>query len=115
MIQDAVKRLHDIGGQLTDELDAHQLALATSAIDALSHPLSVADIRALLLLLPNGGDTASELNWNILHAIEASPVWPLWDTLRDDENKWVQILRRRLANAGLQPPSSRPLSTQNGH
>ena len=105
MVQDAVKRLHDIGGQLTDKLDTQQLALATSAIDALSRPLSAADIRALLLLLPKGGDTASELNWTILHAIEASPAWPLWDTLRDDESKWVQILRRRLANAGIQPPS----------
>jgi hypothetical protein len=58
----------------------------------------------LLLLLPDGGDTASGLNWTILHAIEASPVWPLWDTLRSDENEWAKILRRRLANAGIQPP-----------
>jgi hypothetical protein len=104
VVQDAVKRLHDIGGQLTDNLNDQQLAAATSAIDGLSHPLSAADIRALLLLLPDGGDTASEINWTILHAIEASPVWPLRDALRNDENKWVQILRRRLANAGIQPP-----------
>jgi hypothetical protein len=104
VVQNAVKRLHDIGGQLTDKLDDQQLAAATSAIDALSHPLSAEDIRALLLLLPDGGDTASGLNWTILHAIEASPVWPLWETLGSNENEWVQILRRRLANAGLQPP-----------
>ena len=104
MVQSAVKRLRDIGGQLTDKLDDQQLVAATSAIDALSHPLSAEDIRALLLLLPDGGDTASGLNWTILHAIEASPVWPLWDTLRNNENEWVQILRRRLANAGVPPP-----------
>jgi hypothetical protein len=104
LVQNAVKQLHDIGGQLTDKLDNRQLAAATSAIDALSHPLSAEDIRALLLLLPDGGDTASGLNWTILHAIEASPVWPLWDTLRSDENEWAKILRRRLANAGIQPP-----------
>jgi len=105
VVQDAVKRLHDIGGHLTDNLDTHQLAAATSSIDALSHPLSAEDIRALLLLLPEGGDTASGLNWTILHAIEASPAWPLWDTVRNDESEWVQILRRRLVNAGLQAPS----------
>lgn len=104
MVQNAVKRLHDIGGQLTDRLDDQQLAAATSAIDALSHPLSGDDIRALLLLLPEGGDTASGINWTILHAIEASPVWPLWDALHSNENEWVQILRRRLANAGFHPP-----------
>jgi hypothetical protein len=104
MLQDAVRRLHDVGGQLSDELDAEQLAQATASIDLLSHPLSAEDIRALMLLLPSGGDTASGLNWTILHAIEASPVWPLWDTLRSDENEWVRILRLRLANAGLQPP-----------
>jgi len=104
VVQSAVKRLRDIGGQLTDKLDDQQFAAATSAIDALSHPLSAEDIRALLLLLSEGGDTASGLNWTILHAIEASPVWPLWDTLRNNENEWVQILRRRLANAGVPPP-----------
>ena len=106
MVQDAVKRLQGIGHQLTDELDAQQLAVVTTYIDALTHPLSPDDIRALLLLLPEGGDTAAGLNWSILHAIEASPVWPLWDALRNDRSEWVQILRRRLANAGLHPPSS---------
>ena len=105
MVQDAVRRLHDVGGHLSDALDAEQLAQATASIDQLSHPLSPEDIRALLLLLPSGGDTASGLNWTILHAIEASPVWPLWDTLRGDENEWVRILRLRLANAGMYPPA----------
>jgi len=105
VVQIAVKRLRDIGGQLTDELNAHQLAAATSHIDALTHPLSRDDIESLLLLLPDNGDTASGLNWNVLHAIEASPVWPLWDTLKNDRSEWVQILRRRLANTGVQPPA----------
>ena len=107
MVQDAIKRLHDIGGQLTDKLDVQQLAAATLHIDALTHPLSAEDIRALMLLLPEGGDTASGFNWTLLHAIEASPVWPLWDTLRSDGSEWVRILRGRLANAGMQPPSPR--------
>jgi hypothetical protein len=104
VVQSAIKRLHDIGGQLTDRMDDRQLAAATYAIDALSHPLSAEDIRALLLLLPSDGDTASGLNWAILHAIEASPVWPLWDVLRNDTNGWIKILSSRLANSGIHPP-----------
>ena len=106
MVQEAVRQLHDIGGQLTDQLTDQQLAAATAGIDAFKHPLSEADIKALLLLLPDEGDTASGLNWTILHAIEASPVWPLWDTLRNEQNEWVRIFMLRLANAGEYPPSS---------
>ena len=104
MIQTAVKRLRAIGGQLTDQLDTRQLAEATSATDAFTHPLSPEDIRALLLLLPDGGDTASGVNWTILHAIEASPAWPVWDTLERADNEWIAIFEARLANAGLHPP-----------
>lgn len=100
MVQIAVKGLRDLGVQLTDGLDACQLAEASLHIDALTHPLSRDDICALLPLLPDGGDTASGLNWAVLHAIEASPVWPLWDALKNDDSEWVQILRRRLANTG---------------
>jgi hypothetical protein len=106
VVQDAVRRLHDIGGQLTDKLNAQQLADATACIDVLKHPLSSDDIRALLLLLPEGGDTASGLNWTIAHAIEASPAWPLWETLKNERSEWVRILRRRLANAGELPPQA---------
>ncbi len=105
VVQDAVKRLHGVGGQLTDGLTDQQLAKATALVDALRHPLSAEDIKALMLLLPSDGDTASGLNWTILHCIEASPAWPLWDTLRSNENEWIRILRLRLANAGEHPPS----------
>jgi len=54
--------------------------------------------------LPKEGDTAFGLNWTILHAVEAAPDWPLWDTLEETDSEWVRIFRQRLANAGIHPP-----------
>ena len=104
-MQDAVKKLQNLGEQLTDELDDKQLAHATAAVDLLRQPISAEEIRALLLLLPPNGDTAAGLNWTILHTLEASPLWPLWNMLQHDQHEWVRIARTRLANAGEYPPS----------
>jgi len=105
MVQNAVKELCGVSEKLTDNLDADQLAAATKHIDALAHPLKPDDIRALLPLLPQDGDTAAGLNWSLLHAIEAAPDWPMWDLLADHTNEWVRIFRLRLANGGFHPPA----------
>lgn len=105
MVQNAVRDLCAVGAKLTDDLDAEQLAAATKHIDLLVHPLGLDDIRALMSLLPQGGDTAWGLNWSLLHAIEAAPDWPLWDVLGDESNEWVCIFRLRLANGGIHPPA----------
>ena len=105
MVQNAVKELCAVSEELTDGLDSEQLAAATKHIDALVHPLSPDDIRALLDLLPQTGDTAAGLNWSILHAIEASPDWPMWALLGDQGNEWVRTFRLRLANGGFHPPA----------
>jgi hypothetical protein len=91
--------------KLTDGLKADQIEVATGYLDHLA-PLSSDDIRALISLLPAEGDTAFGLNWTILHAIEAAPAWPLWDTLEADGHEWIRIFRDRLANAGLHPPEN---------
>jgi hypothetical protein len=104
VVQKAVRELCEISAKLTDDLDAAQLDAATKRIDALTYPLGFDDIRALISLLPQDGDTASGLNWSILHAIEATPDWPLWDTLGDERSEWVRIFRLRLANGGFSPP-----------
>ena len=104
MIQDAVSRLCRIVPVLSDQLDPAQLDAAVRLLDSLVHPLSPDDIRALMRLLPPEGDLAHGLNWTILHAIEASPDWPLWDTLQDRESEWVSTFLTRLANDGCHPP-----------
>lgn len=105
MVQNAVKELCGVSEQLRDDLDADQLAAATKHIAALRHPLEPDDVRALLSLLPQDGDTAAGLNWSLLHAIEAAPDWPMWDLLGDQDNEWVRIFRLRLANGGVHPPA----------
>ena len=104
MVQDAVNDLLAISKTLSDALGSEQLDAAVERLDAISAPLSEDDVRALLSLLPHTGDTAFGLNWTILHAIEAAPCWPLWDTLGDRTNGWTQILHLRLTNAGLVSP-----------
>ena len=103
MVQDAVNRLCCVSEKLTDDLDANQLAAATKHIDALKHPLKPNDIRALLPLLPQDGDTTASLNWSLLHTIEAVPGSRMWDLLGDQTNNPVRILRLRLGNENLYP------------
>ncbi len=99
-----MRSLCRIAPVLTDQLDPAQLDAAVKLLDALVHPLSSDDIRALMCLLPREGDLAHGLNWTILHAIEASPEWPLWDTLQDRKGEWVRTFLIRLGNDGCHPP-----------
>ena len=100
MLQPSIQKLQQVAPELTDDLDQVQLDAATALLDDLRHPLSADDIRALITVLPRWGDTAHGLNWTILHAIEASPEWPLWGLLRDPDHEWIDILRCRLHNGG---------------
>lgn len=63
-----------------------------------SQPISEADVGILLAMLPADGDLAFEVNWTLLHVIERSPCWPLWDAL-SDENDWHRPLKLRLARS----------------
>ena len=103
MVQEAVSKLSAHFAQLTDSMIAEQLFAATGYIDALTHPLDSADIAMLLSRMPASGDTAAGLNWSLLHAIEASPDWPMWELLDDENHEWIRIFRIRLRNAGFTP------------
>ncbi len=103
-MQKAVNELCGVCKTLSGDLGSEEVDAAQTCIEALTRPLSPDDIRALMSLLPADGDTAYGGNWAILHAIEASPDWPLWDTLTDEANEWVRIFRVRLKNGGVHPP-----------
>ena len=103
-MQEAVTRLTKLGTQLTDDLSQEQLDEATALIDQLQPPLSEEEIAALISLLPYDGDTASGLNWTVLHRIEASPEWPIWQLISDPDHEWHSILWARLRNGGFHPP-----------
>jgi hypothetical protein len=106
-MQDAVRQLVTVAPMLTDSLDEDPINVAADLLDHLVRPLSEADVRALLSLLPPSGDTAFGLNWVILHAIEAAPSWPIWTALTDTNNEWTALLLARLERGGyIQPQSS---------
>lgn len=90
--------------QLTSDLDQRVIDDAVALLDAIAAPVSRADVEALVRLLPADGDDALGLNWTVLHAIESSPKWPVWELLRDDGNEWIETLRLRLVNSGITPP-----------
>ncbi|WP_338828552.1 hypothetical protein [Bradyrhizobium sp. 27S5] len=106
MVQKPVRELCKIGAKLTDGLSEKQLQAAEKSVNELTQPLGEDDIESLISLLPQDGDTAFGINWSILHAIEASPAWPLWSLIEDERNEWVRTFRLRLANGGFHPPSS---------
>jgi hypothetical protein len=104
LIHESVANLLRLSPKLTDYLAPHQIQRAEELLRSIPEQLSTDDIRALVSLLPGEGGTAFGLNWTIVHAIEASPDWPLWDALRDPSNEWVRMLLQSLANAGIHPP-----------
>ena len=104
-MQDTIAGLLAITPQLTDDLDQTALTAAIGLLDGLAFPLSEEDVTALISILPASGDTASGLNWTILHSVEAAPSWPIWATLQNQSHEWVQIMRLRLGNAGIVEPT----------
>lgn len=100
-MQQPVAELLSLTPKLTSALEQSKMDRAVALLDSLSHPLALDDIAALMSLLPSDGDDALEVNWTILHWIEASPLWPVWDLLRENGNEWVDIFRIRLKNAGI--------------
>lgn len=103
-MQKAVSSLLGVASKLTTDMGQSKMDEAVALLDALSHPLAPDDTTALMTLLPADGDDACGLNWTILHWVEASPDWPRWDLLSDTKNEWVDILRVRLKNAGIDQP-----------
>ena len=107
-VQPAVAELLSLTPVLADDVEFAIIERATPILDRLTHLLSQADIRALFSLLPPGGDTAYGLNWAILHAIEASPSWPMWELLptADEGHEWRDIFSIRLENGGYKRPDA---------
>lgn len=103
-MQESVARLVAVAPKFTEAMEDEALDAASDLILQLTGPYGEDDVRALFSLLPADDDSAYGLNWAILHAIESSPVWPLWDLLKERPHAWADRLARRLANAGLHPP-----------
>jgi hypothetical protein len=57
MNQAAVEGLSKVCAQMTDDIDETQLVAAQELIEAIVHPLGPDDIRSLMSLMPENGDT----------------------------------------------------------
>jgi hypothetical protein len=94
-----------------DALDEGTARQYVQAIDAILEMVpTTEEALALVGILPPDDSDALELAWPLLHAIEASPGWPVWSVL-DDRNWWVTYLRQRCERAGLSRPMRPPPSS----
>jgi hypothetical protein len=75
-------------------------------IISIRKPLTDEEARVLTRMF--GPDDGYGLAWILLGLIESAPGWPLWDTLQDSDNEWIELLRQRLRNAGRINPSGSP-------
>lgn len=101
--QPAIIAMRRVAPLLTSNLAQEQYDELARIWNDVDQPISEEEVRIFLSMLPADGDDAFGFNWSLLHAIEKSPCWPLWDAL-NDQNEWGRRLRQRLANAGEFPP-----------
>ncbi len=104
-LHSSITTLVSLDTTLHDDLDHSVIQTAVDQLDQLPQNLTASEVAALFQLLPDNGDTAFGLNWTILHAIEAQPLWPAWELLDNEQNEWHRILTRRLANARITRPT----------
>ena len=107
-MRDVVRKMASMG-RLPDEDSAEQADLdervALLNEVALERP-SRDEVLALLPLFPADDSTCFGLAWTLLHIIESSPDWPIWDELRAIDGEWAETLTIRLANAGEKRPEA---------
>jgi hypothetical protein len=85
-------------GQLpgADALTEQEVESYAASLRHLPDAPTAAEAAALVGLLPPDETTAFGLAWTLVHSIESSPEWPVWDVLTDD-GWWRSVLRDRAA------------------
>jgi hypothetical protein len=68
-------------------------------ITSIQKPVTDEEARALVRVF--GSDDAFGLVWTLVALVETAPGWPLADCLEDTDNEWIQMLKQRLKNAGI--------------
>lgn len=81
-----------------DALTEQQAEMYGEALRHLPDAPTAEEAAALVGLLPPDETTAFGLAWTLVHAIEASPEWPVWDALAG-EGWWRSVLRDRTAGS----------------
>ena len=93
-MQPAVQEFVELG-RLPDGADAsvEDLRRREEILGRIRTPLIDDEARALTACF--GTDDCFGFAWNLLHAIETSPSWPLADILGNADNEWIGRLRER--------------------
>ena len=107
-MRDVVSKLASMG-RLPDEDSAEQADLdeRVALLDEVGlERLSRDEVLALLPLFPADDNTCFGLAWTLLHIIESSPDWPIWDALDAIGGEWAETLTIRLASAGEKRPEA---------
>ena len=81
-----------------DALDATQAERYEETLSRLPDDPTAEEALALVNLLPPDDSTEFGLAWTIIHAIERSGDWPVWEAL-DDGTPWRRELRQRVERA----------------
>jgi hypothetical protein len=81
---------------------AQQITDWQVAIEKIKPPVSDEEAKALADLFPATEDDCFGLAWSLIHLVETSPHWPLKQCLEGRDNPWIELLRLRLRNAGIE-------------
>jgi hypothetical protein len=73
--------------------DLEKIEKMQKLIECIQSPIT--DVEARVLINIFGPDDCFGLSWTILHLIESSPGWPLYDCLIEPKNEWIRRLRDR--------------------
>jgi hypothetical protein len=92
---------------VTDFLAAGPLPDEDASVEAIQHSQDlleqiqgpVTDEEATALLAGFGPDDCYGLAWTLLHLIETAPGAQTTDYPADSDNRWIQLLHRRVGNA----------------
>lgn len=104
-LRDPIPRLLALGPLPSEEgASVEDVSARESLVLGIVEPVTDDEARALVALLGETEDSLYGLKWSLLHAIESSPGWPMWDTLRAAVGPWRDLLMTRLANGGETPP-----------
>lgn len=106
-MRDAVRKLAALGplpdGDLAGQAEIDRFVPLLDEI-GLERP-SRSETVVLLDALPLDDDESLGLSWTVLHIIESGAEWPMWDELGTRRGWWIDLLRKRLHNAGIEPPA----------
>ncbi len=77
--------------------NVEQILAYEELIGMITPPVSDDEVEILVNLF--GTDECFGLSWSLVHLIETAPSWPMEHLLRDTNNEWIILLRKRVGKS----------------